>query len=67
MFFYSFSFVVKALYDYQKTTLEEISLTAGDVIAVLNTYSNGWWEGEILNTRIRGFFPSNYVEILYLE
>ncbi|EXX71873.1 Hse1p [Rhizophagus irregularis DAOM 197198w] len=59
-------FYVKALYDYQKTIPEEISFTANDVIAVLNTHSDGWWEGEILDEtrRNRGLFPSNYTEIL---
>ncbi|RIA94592.1 hypothetical protein C1645_548873 [Glomus cerebriforme] len=59
-------FYVKALYDYQKTIPEEISFTAGDIIAVLNTHSDGWWEGEILDEsrKSRGLFPSNYTEVL---
>ncbi|CAI2162714.1 15064_t:CDS:10 [Funneliformis geosporum] len=59
-------FYVKASYDYQKSIPEEMSFTAGDVIAVLSTHSDGWWEGEIIDDsrKNRGLFPSNYTKVL---
>ncbi|CAG8433934.1 7893_t:CDS:2 [Funneliformis mosseae] len=59
-------FYVKALYDYQKTIPEEMSFTTGDVIAVISTHSDGWWEGEIVDDsrKNRGLFPSNYTKVL---
>jgi hypothetical protein len=61
-------FYVKALYDYNATTDEEFSFTAGDVIAVWETNPDGWWLGELLDdARRRGganTFPSNFVSLL---
>ncbi|CAG8508515.1 5191_t:CDS:10 [Acaulospora morrowiae] len=59
-------FYVRTLYDYVTTQPDEISFTAGDIIAVLNTSADGWWEGEILDERRkdRGIFPCNYTEVL---
>ncbi|CAG8626093.1 6836_t:CDS:2, partial [Scutellospora calospora] len=52
-------FLVKALYDYKTTSVEEISFLASDVIAVLGTNPDGWWEGELLDDsrKKRGLFP----------
>ncbi|RIB04177.1 hypothetical protein C2G38_703559 [Gigaspora rosea] len=59
-------FLVKALYDYKTTQAEEIPFLANDVIAVLGTNPDGWWEGELLDDsrKKRGLFPSNYIQIL---
>ncbi|CAG8606665.1 9641_t:CDS:2, partial [Dentiscutata heterogama] len=58
--------LVKALYDYKATSEEEISFLASDVIAVLGTNPDGWWEGELLDDsrKKRGLFPSNYIQFL---
>ncbi|CAG8755022.1 15948_t:CDS:2, partial [Racocetra persica] len=50
---------VKALYDYKTTANEEIPFLANDVIAVLSTNADGWWEGELLDEsrKKRGLFP----------
>lgn len=52
------------MYDYQATAKEEISFTAGDIIAVIKVHKDGWWIGEILDDarKSRGYFPSNYTE-----
>ncbi|KAF0493000.1 hypothetical protein F8M41_021503 [Gigaspora margarita] len=59
-------FLVKALYDYKTTSAEEIPFLTNDVIAVLGTNPDGWWEGELLDDtrKKRGLFPSNYIQIL---
>ncbi|CAG8460659.1 12754_t:CDS:10 [Ambispora gerdemannii] len=55
-------FYVTTLYDYRATIPEEISFTAGDILAVLAMQDDGWWEGEILDVsrKVRGLFPSNF-------
>jgi hypothetical protein len=61
-------FYVKALYDYQATTEEEFSFTAGDIMAVWETNPDGWWQGELLDDVRRragaNTFPSNFVSLL---
>lgn len=58
-------FYVKALYDYTATIDEEFSFQAGDVIAVLATPDDGWWQGILLDDSRRQpgrtVFPSNFV------
>ena len=55
---------VKALYDYQATIPEELSIKEGDVITVLDTSDGDWWIGELKDGK-KGSFPANYVESLY--
>ncbi|CAG8554328.1 16375_t:CDS:10 [Acaulospora colombiana] len=59
-------FYVRALFDYLAQQPDEIPMTAGDIIAVLSTDPDGWWEGEVLDEKRkkRGIFPSNYTEVL---
>jgi hypothetical protein len=52
----------KAMYDYQASGSDEISLREGDIIIVLEQHPDGWWLGE-LNGK-RGLFPGNYTEII---
>ncbi|KAG8776029.1 hypothetical protein FRC15_000179 [Serendipita sp. 397] len=58
-------FYVKALYDYNATIPEEFDFQAGDVIAVLATPDDGWWQGILLDDSRRQpgrtTFPSNFV------
>lgn len=54
-------FYVKTIYDYEATIAQEISFIEGQMIAVLRTQDDGWWEGELTSTRARGVFPSNFV------
>uniref|UniRef100_A0A7E4URR4 SH3 domain-containing protein n=1 Tax=Panagrellus redivivus TaxID=6233 RepID=A0A7E4URR4_PANRE len=49
-----------AKYNYEPTRPDELRLTRGDSVRVLEQSSDGWWNGE-LNGQT-GWFPSNYVE-----
>ncbi|KAF9128818.1 hypothetical protein BGW39_004709 [Mortierella sp. 14UC] len=56
---------VRVLYDYDATIPEELSLRTGDILAVLHTRDDGWWEGNLLDDYrgpMRGLFPSNFTE-----
>ncbi|KAF9934511.1 hypothetical protein FBU30_001652 [Linnemannia zychae] len=56
---------VRVLYDYDATIPEELSLRTGDILAVLHTRDDGWWEGNLLDEYrgpMRGLFPSNFTE-----
>ncbi|KAF9430240.1 Proline-serine-threonine phosphatase-interacting protein 2 [Podila epigama] len=58
-------FYVRAIYDYEATIPEELSLKEGDTLAVLHTRDDGWWEGDLLTEYPglqRGLFPSNFTE-----
>nr|2DRK_A Chain A, Myosin heavy chain IB [Acanthamoeba castellanii] len=51
---------VKALYDYDAQTGDELTFKEGDTIIVHQKDPAGWWEGE-LNGK-RGWVPANYVQ-----
>uniref|UniRef100_A0A3Q4ACK0 Osteoclast-stimulating factor 1 n=1 Tax=Mola mola TaxID=94237 RepID=A0A3Q4ACK0_MOLML len=51
---------VVALYDYEASKPDDLSLTRGDVIYLTYRHDSGWCEG-VLNGN-RGFFPENYVQ-----
>lgn len=57
---------MKAIYDYDATMEEEMSFKEGEIIRVLATQLDGWWEGEIESNGVkrRGQFPSNFIEPL---
>ncbi|KAI1297777.1 Proline-serine-threonine phosphatase-interacting protein 2 [Mortierella claussenii] len=58
-------FYVRAMYDYDATIPEELSLKGGDILGVLHTRDDGWWEGHLMDEvrgPIRGLFPSNFTE-----
>ncbi|KAF8982917.1 Proline-serine-threonine phosphatase-interacting protein 2 [Entomortierella lignicola] len=58
-------FYVRALYDYEATIPEELSLKEGDILGVLHTRDDGWWEGNLMDEYrgpMRGLFPSNFTE-----
>jgi len=52
----------RVLFDYKKAADDELTLTANEIVTILdkNVEDEGWWRGE-LNGRI-GVFPDNYVE-----
>lgn len=56
------TFFVRALYDYQSTDASSLSFRRGALIEVLTQLESGWWDG--LLGEERGWFPSNYVELL---
>jgi len=49
-----------AKYSYEAQQSDELSLSKGDKIVVLEKSSDGWWKGELSNEKV-GWFPSNYV------
>jgi hypothetical protein len=58
------TFFCRAKYDYRSADVATPSLSfrRGDIIEVLNRLETGWWDG--LLGEQRGWFPSNYVEII---
>lgn len=63
-------FYVRAIYQYDASTPEEFSFQKDDVICVLQTAEDGWWEGELLDpVRAKAAgnartFPSNFTTLL---
>lgn len=49
-----------ALYTYEASKPDDLSLTEGDIIYVMRRHDDGWCEG-VCNGR-EGFFPENYVQ-----
>ncbi|KAG8893221.1 hypothetical protein FRC01_013715, partial [Tulasnella sp. 417] len=56
------TFFVRALYDYQSTDASSLSFRRGDFIEVLSRLPSGWWDGLLGDER--GWFPSNYVQVV---
>lgn len=57
------SFFVRALFDYEPEGSNMLKFRAGNIIEVLSQLENGWWDG-LLDESTRGWFPSNYVELI---
>ncbi|XP_068193861.1 ABI family, member 3a isoform X2 [Antennarius striatus] len=51
---------VVALYHFEASKPEDLSLTEGDVIYLTRRHDDGWCEGFVNGNR--GFFPGNYVQ-----
>lgn len=54
--------VVEAMYDFEAVEDGGLSFGKGDLIQVLNKLPSGWWDGVALKSKVRGWFPSNYVK-----
>ena len=52
----------KVTFDYEPENPDELKLTVGDILIVINKEEEGWWEGELKGKT--GMFPSNFVEVL---
>lgn len=52
----------RALYNYEAQDSSALSFRQDDIIEVLSQQPTGWWDG--LLGEDRGWFPSNYVEII---
>lgn len=50
-----------ALYSYEASKPDDLSLTEGDIILLTHRHDDGWCEG-VLNGK-HGFFPENYVQL----
>lgn len=60
---FSFSALIQkviAIYPYDASRADELTIQPGDVITVLFIDSENWWMGELADGR-QGYFPSNYV------
>ena len=55
------SFTATALYDYQGSSPEDLSFSAGDVITVTDVIDAEWWHGTT-SSGSEGIFPCSYVE-----
>lgn len=53
------SSIAIAKYNYKSQQIDELSLTKGDRISVLEKSDDGWWRGILKGQS--GWFPSNYV------
>ncbi|KAI5479345.1 cell division control protein Cdc25 [Pseudohyphozyma bogoriensis] len=61
-------FYVKALYPFSGgENTSAISFRQGEVIEVLSMLASGWWDGVIVDGKVRGWFPSNYVQVITNE
>ncbi|WBW73375.1 cofilin/tropomyosin family [Schizosaccharomyces osmophilus] len=54
------------IYDYSPEEENEMELTEGERIEIVDFVDEGWWLGENSNGK-QGLFPSNYVELLQEE
>lgn len=52
----------RALYDYDAQDASALSFRRNDIIEVLTQQPSGWWDGLLGDER--GWFPSNYVEVI---
>ncbi|XP_065835652.1 neutrophil cytosolic factor 1-like isoform X4 [Oscarella lobularis] len=50
----------EAIFDYTATHEDELTLTIGDRITVVEKQDDGWWKGECKTKT--GWFPASYVE-----
>ena len=50
------------MFDYSPTTPQELALTVGQVVRVVEKFDDGWWNAE--GNGKTGLVPSNYMELL---
>ncbi|KAI9199509.1 uncharacterized protein BJ171DRAFT_214942, partial [Polychytrium aggregatum] len=49
-------------YSYTASNMDELSFAEGQIIRVLQKAEGGWWEGQLDQEHVVGWFPANYVE-----
>ena len=54
---------MRALYDYDATEANELSMREGDILTLLEKDESGWWRGRSAEGN-EGVFPSNFVEVI---
>ena len=54
--------LISALFDFDAEAETELDLREGEIVALIKQIDSNWFEGEV-NGR-RGFFPTNYVEVI---
>ena len=55
----------KVIFSYYARREDELTLKVGDIVDILGTWEDGWWNGQLGNKE--GYFPSNYVEMIANE
>ncbi|XP_053547844.1 sorbin and SH3 domain-containing protein 1 [Bombina bombina] len=55
----------QALFSYQPQNDDELELTEGDIIDVMEKCDDGWFVGTSRRTKLFGTFPGNYVKLIY--
>ncbi len=55
----------RALYNYKPRNEDELELTEGDVVEVMEQCEDGWFVGLSTATNEFGTFPGNYVELVW--
>ncbi|KAJ3096271.1 hypothetical protein HK100_005604 [Physocladia obscura] len=57
---------VRVVHDYVATSFEELTIKEGQILPVIATPEDGWWEAVLKENGVvrKGLFPSNYVEII---
>jgi hypothetical protein len=55
---------VRVLFDYSSQAREELALKKDQLVPVIATHEDGWWEGLAMEDgkRRKGLFPSNFTE-----
>ena len=53
----------KVLYDYGKTTGEQLSITKGEILTVVDDTQGPWWQARDSSGKV-GLVPSNFLEVV---
>ena len=48
-----------ALYDYESSADQDLSLTKGDEIIIVNNQDKYWWQARCVSSGREGYIPSN--------
>ncbi|XP_058804871.1 intersectin-1 isoform X2 [Phymastichus coffea] len=59
--------IVQVIAPYKATSIEQLDLSKGQLIAVRRKHESGWWEGELQargKKKQVGWFPASYVKLL---
>jgi hypothetical protein len=54
---------IRALYDYEARTHEDLSFKKGDILYIVNNEEGDWWHAKHQKTNKSGYIPSNYVAV----
>ena len=54
----------RAKFSYEPQNADELSLTKGDYVEILNNDEDEWWEARILSSNDRGWIPKAYLRPL---
>ena len=55
--------VYRAVYDFEKTDEEELSISTGDNLLAIGDDEGGWLEVQNLETGLKGYVPTEYLEL----